>query len=59
VQPPPPPILEKDELSFDVEHVLTHEVRGSSTRPYLIKWLEYGLENCFWETKIFFTFKSA
>lgn len=29
MQPPPPPILEKNELSFDVEHVLTHEVRGS------------------------------
>jgi hypothetical protein len=33
VQPPPPPILENDELSFDVERVLTHEVKGSHTRP--------------------------
>ena len=33
VQPPPPPILEDDELSFDVERVLAHEVRGSRTRP--------------------------
>ena len=33
VQPPPPPILEDDELSFVVERVLTHEVRGSRTRP--------------------------
>ena len=46
VQPPPPPILEDDELSFDVEHVLTHEIRGSRTRPhksYLIKWLGMDL----------------
>ena len=52
VQPPPPPILEDDELSFDVERVLTHEVRGSRTRPqkfYLIKWLGYGLEHNSWE----------
>ena len=52
VQPPPPPILEDDELSFDVEHVLTHEVRCSRTRPqkfYLIKWLGYGLEHNSWE----------
>jgi hypothetical protein len=49
-QPPPPPIL--DELSFDVERVLTHVVRGSRTRPqnfYLIKWLGYGLEHNSWE----------
>ena len=32
VQPLPPPILEDDELSFDVERVLTHEVRGSHMR---------------------------
>ncbi len=52
VQPPPPPILEDDELSFDVERVLAHEVRGSRTRPqkfYLIKWLGYGLEHNSWE----------
>ena len=52
VQPPPPPILEDDELSFVVERVLTHEVRGSHTRPqkfYLIKWLGYGLEHNSWE----------
>ena len=52
VQPPPPPILEDDELSFNVERVLTHEVRGSRTRPhkfYLIKWLGYGLEHNSWE----------
>ena len=45
VQSPPPPILEDDELSFDVERVLTHEGRGSRTRPqkfHLIKWLGYG-----------------
>ena len=48
VQPPPASILEDDELSFDVERVLTHEVRGSRMRPqnfYLIKWLRYGLEH--------------
>ena len=52
VQPPPPPILEDDELSFDVECVPIHEVRGSRTRPqkfYLIKWLGYGFEHNSWE----------
>lgn len=53
VQPPPPPILEEnDELSFEVERVLAHEIRGSRTRPqkyYLIKWLGYGLEHNSWE----------
>ena len=52
IQPPPPPILEDDELSFDVECVFTHEIRGSRTRPqnfYLIKWLGYGLEHNPWE----------
>ena len=46
VQPLPPPILEDDELFFDVEPVLTYEVGGSHMRPqkfYLIKWLGYGL----------------
>ena len=50
----PPPILEDDELSFDVERVLADEVRGSHMRPqkfYLIKWLGYGLEYNFWEPK--------
>ena len=48
VQFPPPPILEDDELSFNVERVLAHKVRCSCTRPqklYLIKWLGYGLEH--------------
>ena len=53
VQPPPPPILEEnDELSFEVERVLAHEISGSRTRPqkyYLIKWLGYGLEHNSWE----------
>jgi hypothetical protein len=52
VQPLPPPILENDELSFDVECVLKHEVRGSRTMPYkcyIIKWLGYGLEHNSWE----------
>ena len=38
-------------MSFDVERVLTHEVRGSR-RPqtfYLIKWLGYGFEHNSWE----------
>ena len=33
VQPLPPPILEDDELFFDVERVLTYEVGGSHMRP--------------------------
>ena len=48
VQPPPPPILEDDELSFDVERVFTSDVRGSCMRPhkiYLVKWLGHGLEH--------------
>ena len=52
VQPPPPPIIKDDELSFDVERVLTHELRGSCTRPqifYLIKKLGYGLKHNSWE----------
>jgi hypothetical protein len=53
IQPLLPPILEEDdELSFEVERVLAHEVRGSSTKPqkhYLIKWLGYGFEHNVWE----------
>ena len=54
VVPPPPPILKDDELAFDVERILAHEVRGSRTRPqkfYLIKWLGYELEHNSWESK--------
>ena len=39
VQPPPPPIFEED-ASYEVERVLSHEDRGSRSRPkkfYLIK----------------------
>ena len=34
IQPLPPPILEKedDDLLYDVERVLAHEIRGSRTR---------------------------
>ena len=51
VQPPPPPIFEED-ASYEVEHVLSHEDRGSRSRPkkfYLIKWLGYALEHNSWE----------
>ena len=54
VQPLPPPILEKedDDLLYDVEQVLAHEIRESHMRPqkyYVIKWLGYGLEHNSWE----------
>ena len=48
ILPPPPLILEDDELSFNVERILTHKVRGNRMRPqkfYLIKWLGYGFEH--------------
>ena len=41
IQPPPPPIFAED-ASYEIEHVLSHEDRGSHSRPkkfYLIKWL--------------------
>jgi hypothetical protein len=51
VQPPPPPVFEED-ASYEVERVLSHENRGSRSRPkkfYLIKWLGYALEHNSWE----------
>jgi hypothetical protein len=53
VQPPLPPTLEEDdELPYEIERVLAHEVRGNSTKSqkyYLIKWLGYGLEHNSWK----------
>ena len=54
IQPLPLPILEDDKLLFNVEQVLTYDVRGICTRPrnfYFIKWLGYGLEYNFSEQK--------
>ena len=39
---PPPPTLENDNMSFEVECVLAHEVQGSRIGPkklYLVKWV--------------------
>ena len=54
VKPPPPPVIENHDISYEVKRVLQHEVRGSRSRPiklYLIKWLSYGLEHNSWEPK--------
>ena len=51
VQPSPPPIFEEN-ASYEEERVLSHEDRGSHSRPnkiYLIKWLGYALEHNSWE----------
>jgi hypothetical protein len=51
VQPSPLPIFEED-ASYEVERVLSHENRGSRSRPkkfYLVKWLGYALEHNSWE----------
>ena len=51
VQPSPPPVFEED-ASYEVERVLSHEDRGSHSRPkkfYLIKWLGCALEHNSWE----------
>jgi hypothetical protein len=53
VQPPLPPIFEED-ASYEVERVLSHEDRGSCSRPkkfYLINWLGYALEHNSWEAE--------
>ena len=52
VKPPPPPVIENHNISYEVECVLQYEVRRSRSRPvkfYLIKWLGYGLEHNSWE----------
>jgi hypothetical protein len=51
VQPPPPPVF-KEDASYEIEQVLSHEDRGSCSRPkklYFIKWLGYALEHNSWE----------
>ena len=54
IKPPPLVVIKNHDISYEVEHVLQHEVRGSHSRPvkfYLIKWLGYGLEHHSWEPK--------
>ena len=51
VQTPLPPIFEEN-ASYEIERVLSHEDRGSRSRPkkfYLIKWLGYAFEHNSWE----------
>lgn len=48
---PPSPIFE-DNASYEVEHVLAHENKGSRPHPkkfHLIKWLRYALVHNSWE----------
>jgi hypothetical protein len=33
VKPPPPPVIENHDISYEVERVLQHEVRGSRPVP--------------------------
>ena len=57
VQPPPLPVFEEG-ASYEVERVLSHEDRGSRSRPkkfYLIKWLGYALEHNSWEPECNFS----
>lgn len=58
-EPPPPPVIIDGEEEYEVEEVLAHRNRRDGKKDYKVKWLNYGMEDCTWESEkisiVFFT----